>query len=334
MKKVLTKEDIKRFKHGGFRSFMNRALELGVSVEILMDAPKVYKFSYDGKDIFTTEWYIPLTKRYGNAAVTNKLATKTVLMENGISVPKGIVASSLSECRRKIKTSSLSFPLICKPLDSSLARGVTWNISSQKELAQAIPLAQKFSKASKDKGKAPFIVEEMVDGKEYRLIVFKNRVLACVNKVPASVIGDGTSSIDELIQAFNKTRDKGFEIRIDKSVRATLKKEHLTFRSVLPKGSTLRLRHNLNMSDGGRAIDCTSEVHPDTKAACIAATEAVGLTFAGIDIISPDISRSEYTILEINSRPYHNMHEKPLVEGTATDISGILLNDLFPGLSL
>lgn len=331
MHKMLTKKYIQNIKHGGFRSFVQRALELGVTIDILLDSPRIYRLSHSGKVLFTAQWNIPLMKQLGNTAVDNKVATKVILRANNISTPKGILAHSLKECIEGIQEEKLSYPLICKPLDGSLARGMTWDICSQKKLPRAILTAQKAYKKTSSSA-VPFIVEEVVIGDEYRIIVFQNQVLACVKKLPATVTGDGCSTLQELILAFNKTRRHGFEIKVDSVVKETLKRERLTLASVLPDNSVLKLRHNLNMSDGGRAIDCTAQVHPKIRQACVRATQAVGLTFGGLDVITEDITKDKYTILEINSRPYHNMHEKPLVEGESVDISGILLQNLFPKL--
>ena len=88
------------------------------------------------------------------------------------------------------------------------------------------------------------------------------------------------------------------------------------------------------MSDGGRSIDVTTKLHPDLKQTCVRATESIGLTYGGVDFMADDISnpKTRYVILEINSNPYYNMNEKPLVEGEGIDISWLFLKKMFPHL--
>lgn len=153
-------------------------------------------------------------------------------------------------------------------------------------------------------------------------------------KVPASVVGDGYSTIKKLIENFNKTRMKGFEIKMDAVAKNTLKKNKLTLNSVLPRNVALKFRYNLNMSDGGRCIDYTNKISKHFKNICEESIEALGLTYGGIDFMTKDINdkNSKYVILEVNPNPYYNMHEKPLVEGKGIDVSFKILKNLFPNL--
>lgn len=273
---------------------------------------------------------IPIDRRMGDMT-KNKNLTKRILDETGIKTPKGIVASSFNEAATLIKEDGLSYPLIVKPIDGSLATGVTWNICSKGELKKAVSALRRnksFEKLNK------FLVEEMFIGDEFRVLVLNKKFISCVKKVPASVVGDGCSNIGKLIEFFNSKRMKGFEIKIDTIVRNTLKKNKLTLTSILPSGFILKLRNNLNMSDGGRCIDCTDEINKHFKDICEVAAKTLGLTYGGIDFMTKKITdkNSEYVILEINPNPYYNMHEKPLVEGKGVDISSKILKIIFPNL--
>ena len=90
------------------------------------------------------------------------------------------------------------------------------------------------------------------------------------------------------------------------------------------------------MSDGGRSIDVTASMHRSFKDLCVKSTEVTGLSFAGVDVIAKDLSRparrDNYVILELNPNPYYNMNEKPLAEGKGTDVSFLLLKQLFPNI--
>ncbi len=324
-------EYIKAIKHGGFRSFLKKAVELGISVSVMHDGDiRFTKLSYKGKTVFCYKNNLPIKRNMGNFT-KRKTLTKAVLTEIGISTPRGITARSHTEAIREVRSAKLRYPLIAKPLDGSLAKGVTWNIRSEKELRAA---TQHALIAYGKRKNISIIVEEMFVGNEYRVLVFGGKVISCVQKIPAGVTGDGKTSINKLIKAFNKNRLKGFEIKLDDTANASLKEAGLTLDSILKKGHFFKFRNNLNMSDGGRAIDTTREMHPSLKKAAVAAMEAVGLTYGGLDFLAENIAspKAPYVILEINPHPFYNMNEKPLVEGRGTDVSLLLLKSVFPSL--
>lgn len=325
------KEYIHNVKHGGFKSFLKKAVELGVEIKMIeKEGSPILKLQHGGEVIFCYKMNLPIYKRMGNLT-KNKEVTKIILEASDIQTPRGITATSLQEALRLVQKEKLRYPLICKPVDGSLAKGMTWDIASSQELRTAIAYAKG---AYGKRPRTRFLIEEMFVANEYRVLVFNGKVLSCVQKISAGIVGDGTSSIEKLIINFNAKRLSGFEIRLDKTAKETLKVHGLTLKSVLPKNYFCKLRNNLNMSDGGRSIECTKKMHLHFKDICSRAIEAVGLTYGGIDLFVKDISskKSEYVILEVNPNPFYNMHEKPLVEGTGVDVSGEILKSIFPKL--
>lgn len=327
-------EHIEKTGHGGFKSLLKKARALGINIKFFPKETSLIKLEYGGRIIFCRPGTIPLNKRQGDMT-RNKDLTKTVLREIGIRTPNGVVARSHKEALRLIQEAALSYPLIAKPLDGTRAMGVTWNICSPKDLKKPIDLIIKDkNKTGRLQKATKFLIEEMYAGSEFRVLVFGDHVLSCVQKIAASMAGDGKSTIKELMHKFNKKRMRGFEIKVDTVVKKTLLKNNLTLASVLPGNYTLKLRYNLNMSDGGRAVECTKKMSPFFKKICIAATHATGLTIGGVDLMAKDItaSKGSYVILEVNPNPFYNMHEKPLVEGRGVDVSKIILKHLFPRL--
>ncbi len=324
-------EYIRNIKHGGFKSFIKKAVELGIKVDMIQgDGSPILKLEHSNRVIFCYKRNLPIYKRMGNLT-TDKEVTKKILAASGIKTPIGITATSLREALRLVKEKKLHYPLICKPVDGSLAKGVTWDIVSPKELTAAI------AHAKGAYGKRPrvrFLIEEMFVANEYRVLLFEKKVLSCVQKISAGITGDGKSTIAELIKKFDTKRQPGFEIKLDAVAKATLKSHFLTLNSILPKNQFFKLRNNLNMSDGGRSVECTDQMHPSFKDICVRAIEAVGLTYGGIDFFAHDISseKSDYVIIEINPNPFYNMHEKPLVEGKGIDVSSEILKSIFPKL--
>lgn len=325
-----TASDLENLKHGGVKSLLSKAIALGIKVKIFTDDSGLVKLEYKDRKIFIKRGAVPVSKRMGNLT-TDKNLTKACLNEIGVSVPRGFVADSSKEALLQVKKMKLKYPLILKPVNGTLARGVVWDIKNSKELEKHI---LKFKILEKKYKYKYFLVEEMSMGSEYRILVFNGKVISCVEKIPASIQGDGKSSVEELIHKFNEGRRKGFEIKIDSTVLKNLRMKKISLKSVIAKGDTLKLRNNLNMSDGGRSVEFTSKMSKFFKKICEKAVDAVGLTYGGVDLITEDItnSKSTYVILEINPNPFYNMHEKPLVEGKGIDFSLIVLKSLFSNL--
>ncbi|HVI00651.1 MAG TPA: Mur ligase family protein, partial [Enhygromyxa sp.] len=103
--------------------------------------------------------------------------------------------------------------------------------------------------------------------------------------------------------------------------------------SVLAPGEELYLRSTGNLSTGGTAVDLTDVVHFDNREMAVRAASAIGLDVAGIDFITPDISRSHRevggAICEVNAAPGFRMHVAP-TEGTPRDVAGPVMDMLFP----
>ncbi len=322
---------LNKVTHGGFKSFLKKASEIGIAIEILEhEQVPVLKLSYGGKVFFCYKRNMPILRRMGNLT-KNKVITKMILESVDIKTPRGIVAVSPKIAVSEIREKKLRYPLIIKPVDGSLAKGVTWNITSEQEVAEAVEHA--LDAYGYRKG-IKIIVEEMFVGNEYRVLVFNGKVLSCVEKIPAGVTGDGINTIQDLIHTFNKTRRHGFEIKLDAVAKNTLEKAGYTLKTILPKDFFFKFRSNLNMSDGGRSIERTKDMSPTLKEVCVKAIEAIGLTYGGLDLITNDLGslKPSYVILEINPNPFFNMHEKPLVEGKGIDVSLIILQHLFPAL--
>ena len=213
-------KELKKLKHGGIKSLLKRAAELRIKVSIFSSEYSLLKLEFKGQTVFIKNGEIPMEKRMGNMT-RNKNLTKMILGEIGIATPKGVVATSFNEALNLIKKNNLSYPLIAKPLDGSLAKGVTWDINSREEIRKALATLEKSKQFQKSK---KFLMEEMFIGDEFRVLVLNKKVISCVKKIPASLLGDGRSTIKKLVENFNKTRLKGFKLKVDVVVKNTLKK--------------------------------------------------------------------------------------------------------------
>ncbi len=267
------------------------------------------------------------TSLVGGDIASDKSLTSRLLDESGICVPKHSIVESLSEALAAWR--QLNRQVVVKPLCGHQGKGVTVGVHSVRELDAALRTAQVYGKR--------VMLEQQVRGREYRLLVVDGKMVACAERIPAYVRGDGYSSIRELIDRVNRDVRRGdghdkelTKITVDASVRAVLAKAGYTLASVVPCGEIVYLRHSANLSTGGTAVDVTDIVHPSTRRLAERVAAIVGLDIAGIDVIASDIACEGVTVIEVNAAPGIRMHHSPAA-GRSRDVAGAIIDYLMAG---
>lgn len=195
----------------------------------------------------------------------------------------------------------LGFPVIIKPNSGSQGSGVS-----------LVHNKNEFYKNAKSifKGDRVMLVQEPVKGKDYRIVVLDNKIISAYERIPLNVIGDGKSTIKNLLKAKQKqfiASSRDTHIKVDDPRIATkLKHQKFDLKSVPQNGETVYLLDNANLSTGGDSLDVTEKMHPGFKKLAVNLTRDMGLRLCGVDfMIDGDISQKpgRYWVLEINSAP-------------------------------
>jgi D-alanine-D-alanine ligase-like ATP-grasp enzyme len=195
----------------------------------------------------------------------------------------------------------LGFPVIVKPNSGSQGQNVAL-VHDKRTFYKALKRIFEFDKVS--------LVQRPVSGKDYRIVVLDGEVISAYQRVPLSVIGNGTSSIRALLKAKQKDFVKeGRDTRIkmdDPRILEKLARENKDINSVPKKDERVYLLDNANLSSGGDSLDVTSAMHKSVRKLAIQLTKDMGLRLCGVDmIIEGDIGAplKKYWILEINAAP-------------------------------
>jgi len=263
----------------------------------------------------------------------DKEGTKTVLKDGGIPVPRGTVIQYLDELPAAIEEVG-GFPIVIKPLDGNHGRGISIDVKNQQEAEEAYDLA---SAASKTRS---VIVERYYKGSDHRILVINGKVAAVAERIPAHVVGDGRSTIEELIEITNRDPNRGdghanvlTKITIDKTALNVLGKQGYELTSILPQGAIAYLRATANLSTGGIAVDRTDEIHPENVWIAQRVAKLIGLDIAGIDVVTDDIRKPlkevDGVIVEVNAAPGFRMHVAPS-RGLPRNIAAPVIDMLFP----
>jgi D-alanine-D-alanine ligase-like ATP-grasp enzyme len=150
---------------------------------------------------------------------------------------------------------------------------------------------------------------------------------------PASVVGDGHATVGELIERKNVIRADNlylcdFPIPTTPEPLDLLTSAGLTLSHVPASSETIVLRSAPNLWAGGDSIDVTEEVHPGFIDIVIRAVRAIpGVEYAGVDLITPDITAPPTATNHIVSEVEHSpatMAHFPLI-GTPRDMAGAVL---------
>jgi len=184
------------------------------------------------------------------------------------------------------------------------------------------------------------VVEKYIPGCDYRLLVVGNKLVAAARRVPAHVVGNGQSSIAELVEDVNRDprRSEGHatvlsKIKLDAIALTVLAEAGFTPQSIPTAGQVVLIRRNGNLSTGGTAVDVTDEVHPLVAAQAVDAARVIGLDIAGVDVIAEDISHplgpQGAAVVEVNAGPGLRMHLQPS-EGKPRPVGEAIIDLLYP----
>ncbi len=302
----------------------------GIKTEILDRSSHFLRLSKDGLVQYVKEATKTTLDTYMTFLIMeNKYLTRLFLEKAGLRLPEGRLYNNCSEAWQQLDELCLR-PIVVKPTTTNFGIGITMfeKGASAAALRRAIELAFDHSPT--------VLVEEFVPGREYRFLVLGGETVAVCNRLPANVLGDGSSTIKELIEKKNSDpfRGEGHRTPLEKITLGTieqkyLQKENLHPHSRLEAGRQLFLRGNSNVSTGGDSIDCSDAILPQYKRLAERAAVAVNAKICGVDMIISDIQeapqKNNHAFLELNFNPVLYIHQYPY-QGTPRPVTEQLLD--------
>ncbi|MFM0876310.1 bifunctional glutamate--cysteine ligase GshA/glutathione synthetase GshB [Streptococcus suis] len=314
------------------------AIQMGLHVEILDEEDQFLKLWHgdhveyikNGNMTSKDNYVIPL-------AMANKVVTKKILDQAGFPVPAGAEFSNKEEALRYYGQVTSS-AIVVKPKSTNFGLGISifQEPASLADYEKALDIA--FSEDSH------VLVEEFVAGTEYRFFILDGKCEAVLLRVAANVVGDGRSSIRELVEQKNQDPLRGRDHRSPLEIinlgdieLLMLEQQGYTPDTVLPEGVQAFLRGNSNISTGGDSIDMTDQMDESYKQLAADMATAMGAWACGVDLIIPDrtkpASKDEpnCTCIELNFNPAMYLHTYTYA-GPGQSITPKILRKLFPEL--
>lgn len=235
--------------------------------------------------------------------VNNKEYMVLKLKNNSIPVAGNYIwKDNLSFEENILSAEKIGYPLVVKPIFGEKGHDITVGIKNINELKSAI-----------NKIKGRFLIENQLEGDEYRVLVYNNKVIAITKRIRPSVIGNGHDTLQTLIHNFNDKKDDSFKCH---NININLMKEQgYSLDDIVDKNKKVFISNVANMSNGGEIEDIDiKNVHPDNINMFKKARQLSGLTLTGLDFITPSLSMPYYLmegkcgILELNPTPGMEVH--------------------------
>jgi len=272
------------------------------------------------------------TSAVAESIAQDKELSKILLHAAGVPVPHGRPVLDAEDAWAA--ACEIGGPVVVKPQDGNQGKGVAVNLTTREQIETAYAIAWEVSDE--------VLVERYLPGHDYRLLVVGDKLIAAARRDPPLVLGDGVSSIRQLVERVNRDPRRGeghatslTRIRLDDVALGRLAGAGLTPESVPPRGKRVVLRNNANLSTGGTATDVTDDVHPDFAAQAVAAAQTIGLDIAGVDVVCDSVLRPLEAqgggIVEVNAAPGLRMHLQPSFGKGRRVGEAIIANMFAPG---
>jgi len=314
------------------------SIQKGLKVDILDENDQFIRLSYkDHSELVRNGNMTSKDTTISHWLMGNKTVTKIILDESGFEIPEGreyhTINSALGDFYRYENK-----PIVVKPKSTNYGVGISVfkHPSNKESFKEALEIAFK-----EDNN---VLVEDYIEGTEYRFFILNGKTQAVLLRIPANVIGDGKKTISQLIDEKNDDLLRGENHRapLEKILKGDiellmLKEQGYTFESIPADQETVYLRENSNISTGGDSIDFTDEMHQSYKDIAEQMAKALDVKVTGIDLIIPDYQKPlipedpGYTVIEANFNPAMHMHSY-VYKGKGRRLTLGIVNMLFPEL--
>ncbi|MCK0511341.1 N-acetylglutaminylglutamine synthetase [Aromatoleum buckelii] len=284
------------------RLIVTEARRRGILVEVLDAENGYFRLTLGGRSIVCRESLSELTSAIAMSRCQDKRVTLKLLREAGLHVPAQADATDAEANERFLAEHGV---VVVKPVEGEQGKGISVDLRSPDEVAAAIERAHHFCDR--------VILEQYCEGEDLRIVVIDFRVVAAAVRRPPVVVGDGRSTVLELIEKQSRRRQAATggesSIPVDEETERCLRMQGHGLEDVLAQDVQVRVRNTANLHTGGTIHDVTDELHPALRDAAEAAARALDIPVTGLDFLVPAVDRGDYVIIEANERPGLANHE-------------------------
>ncbi len=281
---------------------VREAQRRGIFAEAIDPAAGYFELTYGGRSIVCRESLSELTSAVAMSRCDDKAVTHRLLEGAGLRVP----AQTRYQNDQQAATFLRQYQsVVVKPARGEQGAGISVDVRNDSALSEAIVLARRHCD--------DVLLEEFVAGEDLRIIVIDFKVVAAAVRRPPQVVGNGRNTVRELIEKQSRRRAAATEgestIPIDRETERCCQAQGYELSDTPPEGDTLRVRNTANLHTGGTIHDVTAELGTTLANAAVTAAKALQIPVTGLDFMVPDVTGSDYVIIEANERPGLANHE-------------------------
>lgn len=262
----------------------------------------------------------------------DKQLTKHFFAQVGIPFPASVVFRTGTDpweiaereklIRETLRTGQL---FVCKPLLGTDGHAVGMHLRTVADVeAHMAPFLAQYEL---------WMLEEQVEGEDLRIQVIGGKLVAACRRVQAFVVGDGKSTLAQLIERHNAkihAQNPHNHLDMDEATRTLMVEQSVGLETVIESGREIQLKYVSNMGQGGLAIDVTDTLHPQYAVWARGLSEAINIRTFAFDLLCTDSTADPFQhaqALELNPRAQWLHHT--FSEGRQHDIPQLILEDLF-----
>jgi len=227
-----------------------------------------------------------------------------LLSEQNIPVPSHVTFTADNYTNAIDFFNNRKNSVVVKPCDGYAGLGVTTHIDTIAELEKAIVIASLYDDT--------LMIEEQIVGENYRILIYKGKILHAVRRTGQHVTGDGKSTIKQLINL------KPNEVSNDDDLIFTLSAQDIKLEDIPEKNKKVLIRSVGSDFNGGAELRTiydtvvTEDIHDSVAEDAINSTNVVGALLSGVDIITTDLGKNLRDtggiINEVNTTPALHHH--------------------------
>ena len=306
--------------------FKNNIVIENFSIKIVLDNKLAALFKknnmaldIDNKTLTRNNIVIDLSKINSSDAVSicvHKVTTSKMLNEQGIPTPTFIEYNNHMSVDTNVNiiSNTLNFPMVAKPTSGYGGNAVHVDLNTTKELKNALEsiISDKYYKKlirKRNKDDTTLMVENMVRGKNYRIIAYKDKVYSVIERQKPAVVGNGVHTLGELADDRSKYTLKIYNHEVNKNDIGAdmLSDQNVTLDSIIPKGKKIYLTHLISLHTASVPLKIElDKIHPENVKMFSSINSVLGTQITGIDFMTEDLMVPYYIdghIMEVNSSP-------------------------------
>lgn len=281
---------------------VDEARRRGIGVDVTDAEGGFFRLTHGGRSLVCRESLSELTTGISMSICDDKAVTRRAVAKAGVVTPDQIEDGDKDAVKAFLEKHG---QVVVKPARGEQGRGISVGLDTIEDVEAAVAHAKSFCDR--------VVIEQMVEGDDLRLIVIDFKLVAAAIRRPAQIVGDGASTIRELIEKHSKRRQAATggesSIPLDDQTERCVTRAGFSMDDVPDQDTVVTVRKTANLHTGGTIHDVTGEVNHVLVEAAIKCARAIDIPVVGVDLMVISPREPRYAFIEANERPGLANHE-------------------------